>query len=103
MSMARVSPFLRAAMGPRAAASGDTWPMQAPRVPPEKRPSVMSATLVPSPMPTMLALGGSDHAVALHHAAREEGGAGLLLRFVDAGGAAKGHHRRVDGARLDDC
>ena len=32
------------AMGPPAAASGLTWPMAAPRVAPEKRPSVIRAT-----------------------------------------------------------
>ena len=33
-------------MGPPEAASGETWPMQAPRVAPENRPSVMSATWI---------------------------------------------------------
>ena len=33
------------------AASGDTCPMHSPRVPPENRPSVTSATDVPSGMP----------------------------------------------------
>ena len=40
-----------------AAASGDTWPMDAPLVAPEKRPSVISATLSPSPMPAIVAVG----------------------------------------------
>ncbi len=33
-----------------AAASGETWPMDNPEVPPEKRPSVTSAHALPSPM-----------------------------------------------------
>lgn len=36
---------------PPTAASGPTWPTQKPRVAPEKRPSVMSATLSPIPWP----------------------------------------------------
>ena len=38
-------------MGPPSCASGPTWPMQKPRVAPEKRPSVISATLSPIPCP----------------------------------------------------
>ena len=34
---------------PPAAASGDTWPMDKPDVPPEKRPSVISAQALPKP------------------------------------------------------
>ena len=41
----------RSPIGPPTAASGPTWPMQKPRVAPEKRPSVMSATLSPMPWP----------------------------------------------------
>ena len=41
------------------AASGETWPMQAPRVAPEKRPSVIRATLLPRPMPMMAEVGFS--------------------------------------------
>ena len=37
--------------GRRPAASGPTWPMQKPRVAPEKRPSVISATFSPMPWP----------------------------------------------------
>ena len=36
---------------PPTAASGPTWPMQKPRVAPEKRPSVMRATFSPMPRP----------------------------------------------------
>ncbi len=43
-SIATMSPSFRRPIGPPTAASGPTWPMQRPRVPPEKRPSVMSAT-----------------------------------------------------------
>ena len=38
-----MSPSRRAAMGPPAAASGATWQTAAPRLAPEKRPSVMRA------------------------------------------------------------
>ncbi len=38
-------------IGPPTAASGPTWPTQKPRVPPEKRPSVISATFSPTPCP----------------------------------------------------
>ena len=46
-------------MGPPSAASGETWPTQAPRVAPEKRPSVTRPTLSPSPMPMMSEVGVS--------------------------------------------
>jgi hypothetical protein len=41
-----MSPSFKSAIGPPTAASGPTWPMQKPRVAPEKRPSVISATLL---------------------------------------------------------
>ena len=42
---------LKAAMGPPLAASGDMCPMAGPRVAPEKRPSVISATSLSFPIP----------------------------------------------------
>ena len=45
------------AMAPPWAASGQTWPMAAPRVAPEKRPSVISATEEPKPIPTIADVG----------------------------------------------
>ena len=54
-----MSPGCSRAMGPPAAASGLTCPMQAPAVPPEKRPSVTSATLSSSFMPLMAVVGAS--------------------------------------------
>ena len=36
-------------IAPPSAASGETWPMERPEVPPEKRPSVMRAQSFPSP------------------------------------------------------
>ena len=51
MSMVTTSPSRTAASGPPRAASGATWPTMSPRVAPEKRPSVTSATLSPSPAP----------------------------------------------------
>ena len=38
-------------MVPPSAASGETWPMLRPDVPPLKRPSVTSAQALPSPFP----------------------------------------------------
>jgi hypothetical protein len=43
MSMVMVSPSSSQAIGPPAMASGETWPMQGPRVAPEKRPSLTTA------------------------------------------------------------
>ena len=46
-----MSPSATSPIGPPTAASGATWPMQGPRVPPENRPSVTSTTRVyPSPI-----------------------------------------------------
>ena len=56
MSKVTVSPSFRAAMGPRWAASGATWPAIRPRVAPEKRPSVRRATVSPRPWPTRAAV-----------------------------------------------
>ena len=53
------SPSSMSAMGPPAAASGLTCPTAGPFVAPEKRPSVISATLVDSPIPTMEDVGVS--------------------------------------------
>ena len=44
MSIRTRSPSRTSANGPPTAASGETWPTQMPRVAPEKRPSVTSAT-----------------------------------------------------------
>ena len=54
MSMLMMSPSRTAAMGPPACASGETWPMAAPRVAPLKRPSVMSATSLSRPWPASM-------------------------------------------------
>ena len=45
------SPSRTNAIGPPSVASGATWPMQNPHVPPEKRPSVISAQSAPRPTP----------------------------------------------------
>ena len=42
-----MSPFSASAMGPPAAASGATWQIDRPEVPPENRPSVISAQARP--------------------------------------------------------
>ena len=45
------------AIGPPACASGETWPMQNPWLPPENLPSVMRAHSFPRPAPMMAAVG----------------------------------------------
>ena len=50
MSTVISSPSRIAAIGPPLAASGATWPTIRPRVAPEKRPSVSSATLLAEPL-----------------------------------------------------
>ena len=64
MSNVTMSPSRTAAIGPPAAASGATWPAIRPRVAPEKRPSVTSATESPRPAPMMR----RRHAEHLAHA-----------------------------------
>mmetsp|Transcript_30771 Transcript_30771/g.99192 ORF Transcript_30771/g.99192 Transcript_30771/m.99192 type:complete len:276 (-) Transcript_30771:147-974(-) len=59
VSMRMVSPDSTRAMGPPSTASGATWPMQKPWVPPEKRPSVTRATFSERPAPTMAEVGVS--------------------------------------------
>ena len=49
MSISIVSPSSTSPMRPPSAASGETWPIESPEVPPEKRPSVMSAQALPRP------------------------------------------------------
>ena len=57
ISMEIMSPSSTRAMGPPMAASGDTWPMEAPREAPENRPSVIRATVEPRPMPAIAEVG----------------------------------------------
>ena len=59
MSNSIVSPSRTAAIGPPCGASGATCPAIRPRVAPEKRPSVSSATLSPRPSPTSAAVTSS--------------------------------------------
>ena len=47
MSISMMSPSIILPIAPPAAASGDMWPMLKPDVPPEKRPSVISAQALP--------------------------------------------------------
>mmetsp|Transcript_3241 Transcript_3241/g.7979 ORF Transcript_3241/g.7979 Transcript_3241/m.7979 type:complete len:298 (+) Transcript_3241:342-1235(+) len=58
-SMRMTSPSSMRAMGPPVWASGATWPITKPCDPPEKRPSVMSATQSPRPAPMMALVGVS--------------------------------------------
>ena len=51
-----MSPSRSAAIGPPRDASGAMCPTVKPRVAPEKRPSVMSATESPRPAPTIAAV-----------------------------------------------
>ena len=59
MSRTIVSPSWTIAMGPPSAASGEMWPMQGPRVPPENLPSVRRTTDSPRPMPEIADVGES--------------------------------------------
>ena len=52
-SMTIRSPSATNAIGPPSTASGATWPTQNPWVPPENRPSVISAASPPRPTPFM--------------------------------------------------
>jgi hypothetical protein len=47
MSISIMSPSATRAMAPPAAASGETWPIDRPEVPPENRPSVIRAHSLP--------------------------------------------------------
>jgi DNA-binding Lrp family transcriptional regulator len=49
MSISIVSPSRTRPIVPPSAASGETWPIDRPEVPPEKRPSVISAQALPRP------------------------------------------------------
>ena len=49
MSISIKSPSSTSAMAPPSAASGETWQIDRPDVPPEKRPSVISAQALPRP------------------------------------------------------
>ncbi len=51
MSMRMRSPSSTRAIVPPDAASGEAWPMDRPEVPPEKRPSVTRAQVLPRPRP----------------------------------------------------
>ena len=55
--MVIASPFFTIAIGPPANASGVMCPTTNPWVPPLKRPSVISATSLPSPRPMMALVG----------------------------------------------
>ena len=59
MSITTVSPFSASAIVPPAAASGATWQIDRPEVPPENRPSVISAQARPSPLPLRKLVGYS--------------------------------------------
>ena len=52
-----ISPSLMRAIGPPTAASGETCPIDAPRLAPENHPSVIRATDEPSPIPAMADVG----------------------------------------------
>ena len=63
------SPSRTRAMTPPAAASGETWPIDSPEVPPENRPSVTSAHAAPSPRP-LRKRGRIEHLLHARPAAR---------------------------------
>jgi len=52
-----ISPSSTSAIGPPTAASGETCPMDAPRLAPENLPSVIRATDDPSPIPAIADVG----------------------------------------------
>ena len=54
-----ISPSSMSAIGPPTAASGETWPMDAPLDAPENLPSVIRATVEPSPIPAIAEVGFS--------------------------------------------
>src|ERR1700676_785801 len=56
-SIVMPSPVLTNARGPPCAASGDTCPTTKPWLPPENRPSVISATSLPRPLPMIAPVG----------------------------------------------
>src|SRR5439155_13561402 len=58
-SISTMSPSRRSAIGPPAAASGETCPTIKPWVAPEKRPSVRRATFSARPAPTIAAVTAS--------------------------------------------
>ena len=83
-----MSPFSTKAIGPPAAASGDTWPMHAPRVAPLNRPSVIRQTLSPKSAAHDVS-GGSEHLLHARPAARafvsnHHDVAGFDLAFEDS-------------------
>jgi hypothetical protein len=98
-------------MVPPAAASGETWPMDRPEVPPEKRPSVIRAHFAQA---HRLEVGGGvehllhagaalgtfvadHHHLAGLHLAAEDAGHRRVLALEDPGRAAEG--QVVDGPR----
>ena len=56
-SIVILSPFFTSAIGPPSWASGVTWPTMKPAEPPEKRPSVISATSFARPAPMIAPVG----------------------------------------------
>ena len=112
-----MSPSLSRPIGPPTAASGLTWPMQAPAVPPEKRPSVIRAHRVVE-ADALDGGGGGEH--LLHagpaagpfvadddHVARldlaaDDAVVGVGLDFEDHGRAGVLEHLGLHAGGLDD-
>ena len=82
-----ISPSCTYLIGPSSAASGETCPIEAPLDAPEKRPSVIRATLEPSPIPAIADVGDnvSDEEFAKRKAAyvakEEKPVSGYLARY----------------------
>ena len=106
------------AMGPPSMASGLTWPMQRPAVPPLKRPSVMRATCLPRPCPLIMEVGESisgmpgtalgplvadDHHLARLHLAHGQGRQALVLALEDDGLALEDEAAGVHAGALHDA
>ncbi len=115
MSIEMTSPSRTSAIGPPAAASGETWPMAAPRVAPEKRPSVMSAVSASRPMPARALVASSisrmpgpprgpfvadDDDVAGVDPAADDRRVGGIFRVEDPRGPSVLEHGRGDGRAL---
>ena len=118
MSISIVSPSSTSAIAPPAAASGETWPIDRPEVPPEKRPSVISAHVgaeaaalqVRGRVEHLLHAGAAartlvadDDDVAGLDACREDRLDRLVLGLDDDGRAAEREDRLVDAGGLDDA
>jgi hypothetical protein len=118
MSISIMSPSRTRPIAPPSAASGETWPIDRPEVPPEKRPSVSSAQAFAEALRLQVA-GRIEHFLHARPAARaliadHDDIAGLdlvvedafdrrILALEDLGRAGEFQDRLVDAGRLHDA